>query len=139
MFSGTSTNSLIINKTIFPQLSLDEAMWIGTLLNSYQNNINNKIFENEKYKPYFTKLAFKAYCWKPLPYELVKVHNAVCHEIQAQAISKIEDTAHFEYEDRQQLIKSNTGNEQTWFLAKEDSRNVSSQYKYLKYQGKIRF
>ena len=75
----------------------------------------------EKYKHFFTKLAFKAYCTKPLTYDLVQMHNAICQEVTVQTISTLEEMSYLEYEDRQQLIKVNTSK----FKKKHSSENIS--------------
>ena len=72
----------------------------------------------EKYKHFFTKLAFKAYCTKPLTYDLVQMHNAICQEVTVQTISTLEEMSYLEYEDRQQLIKVNTSKFKKTFFRK---------------------
>ena len=63
----------------------------------------------EKYKQFYTKFAFKIYCTKPLTYDLIQMHNTICQEVTVQTISTLEEMSSLEYEDRQQLIKVNTG------------------------------
>ena len=79
-------------------------MLIGALVKDWSTKCLESI---HAYKPFYAKIAWKAYCPMPLPYELMDNYLTVCKATTSKGAKNLDDMVNIDDKDKDELFKTN--------------------------------
>ena len=114
--NGTISKPQTQAKFLTQQLSLEEAMLIGALVKDWSTKCMESI---HMYKPFYVKIAWKAYCPMPLPYELMDNYITVCKATTSKGAKNLDEMLNIDDKDKDELFKTNAGKDKLEKISKK--------------------
>ena len=79
-------------------------MLIGALVKDWSTKCLESV---HAYKPFYAKIAWKAYCPMPLPYELMDNYITVCKATTSKGAKNLDEMVNIDDKDKDELFKTN--------------------------------